>query len=135
MRKTTGIEWCTTTWNPITGCSKVSEGCRHCYAESLSLRFGWSEKPWTHPFASANVSLHPERLNQPFRWRDPRIVFVNSMSDVFHELVPFDFIDEIFRVMEACPKHTFQVLTKRPKIMANWFAWKADQSGIELYTP
>ena len=124
MSKATKIEWCTTTWNPVTGCSKVSEGCRHCYAEALSLRFGRSQKPWTHPFAMENVVLHPERLDHPFRWRDQRIVFVNSMSDLYHELVPFEFIDRVFDVMAATPRHTFQVLTKRPKQMLAWFGWR-----------
>lgn len=139
MANSTKIEWCTTTWNPVTGCSKVSEGCRNCYAEALSLRFGRSRKPWTHPFAAENIVLHPERLDQPYRWRDQRIVFVNSMSDLFHELVPFEFIDRVFDVMEATPRHAFQVLTKRPKQMLAWFEWRnqshASASGRAYESP
>jgi len=115
MGATTGIEWTDATWNPVTGCSHVSEGCRHCYAETLSLRMGWSKKPWTAPNAAENVQLHPERLRKPYSWRAPRMVFVNSMSDMFHPLVPDDFIDDCFAVMSAARDHTFQVLTKRPE--------------------
>jgi protein gp37 len=113
------IEWTEATWNPVTGCSKVSPGCAHCYAETLSLRFGRSQLPWTPRNARENVRLHPERLDQPRRWRQPRVIFVNSMSDLFHELVPDDFIRAVFEVMRDTPRHTFQVLTKRPERMAN----------------
>jgi protein gp37 len=109
------IEWTEATWNPITGCSKVSPGCAHCYAETLSLRFGRTTKPWTPANAAENVVLHPERLEQPLRWRRPRMIFVNSMSDLFHELVPVGFVEEIFAVMAIADRHTFQVLTKRPE--------------------
>jgi protein gp37 len=111
----TKISWTNQTWNPVTGCSKVSPGCAHCYAESLSLRFGWSSKAWTPENAQENVILHPERLEKPLSWRKPARVFVNSMSDLFHELVPFEFIDKVFAVMAAGRSHTFQVLTKRPE--------------------
>lgn len=111
----TKIEWATDTWNPVTGCSKVSPGCAHCYAETLSLRFGRSAGPWTPANAERNVVLHPERLEQPLRWRRPRMVFVNSMSDLFHEQVPDQFIAEVFAVMARAGRHTFQVLTKRPE--------------------
>jgi protein gp37 len=107
------IEWTEATWNPVTGCSKVSPGCAHCYAETLSLRFRWSERAWTPANAEENVVLHPERLDQPIRWRRPRTVFVNSMSDLFHELVPLEFIQQVFEVMVAAERHVFQVLTKR----------------------
>jgi protein gp37 len=109
------IEWTESTWNPVSGCSKVSPGCAHCYAERLSLRFGRSIGPWTPANASENVVLHPERLEQPRRWRRPRLVFVNSMSDLFHELVPLEFVADVFAVMEETSRHTFQVLTKRPE--------------------
>jgi protein gp37 len=115
------IEWTDATWNPVTGCSKVSEGCRNCYAEALSLRFGRSKKPWAAAFAAENVVLHPERLKQPFKWREPRTVFVNSMSDLFHEQIPDDYIGRIFRVMERTPQHTYQILTKRPERMRQWY--------------
>jgi three-Cys-motif partner protein len=98
----------------------VSDGCRFCYAEALSLRYGWSKKPWTHENAQENVILHPERLNKPRIWATPRRVFVNSMSDLFHELIPDSFIAEVFGIMADLPQHTFQVLTKRPERAATW---------------
>lgn len=112
---TSAIEWTEKTWNPVTGCSKVSPGCDNCYAETLSLRFGWSKKPWTLDNAAENVVLHPERLEQPLKWRKPAVVFVNSMSDMFHQLVPWDFLDRIWDVMAVTPQHTYQILTKRPR--------------------
>lgn len=116
----TAIEWTDATWNPTTGCSKVSPGCDHCYAETLSLRFGWSKLPWLPENAEANVVLHPERLRKPLTWREPRMIFVNSMSDLFHELVPDAYIAQVFAVMAEAERHTFQVLTKRPERMAEW---------------
>jgi protein gp37 len=113
----TGIEWTEATWNPVTGCSKVSPGCARCYAETISQRFGWSAKPWLPEHARENVLLHPERLEQPLRWRRPRMIFVNSMSDLFHELVPLDFIERAFEVMTTAEQHTFQILTKRHERM------------------
>jgi protein gp37 len=109
------IEWTEATWNPVAGCSKVSPGCAHCYAETLSLRFGRSVKPWTPENAAENVVVHRSRLEQPLHWRRPRMIFVNSMSDLFHELVPVSFVQEVFGVMAATERHTFQVLTKRPE--------------------
>jgi len=116
----TAITWTEATWNPVTGCSHVSEGCRFCYAEAVSLRRGWSTKPWTAQNAAENVVLHPERLGQPAKWRRPRRIFVNSMSDLFHERVPDAFIEEVFRVMRDEIRHTFQVLTKRPERMRDF---------------
>lgn len=84
MAPTTSIEWTQSTWNPVTGCSKVSPGCAHCYAEALSLWRGWSKKTWTPANAAENVILQERRLHQPLSWRQPRMVFVNSMSDLFH---------------------------------------------------
>jgi protein gp37 len=112
------IEWTESTWNPVTGCSKVSPGCAHCYAETLSRRFGWSRSPWTPANAPDNVILHPERLGTPLKWRRPRMIFVNSMSDLFHELVPVEFIQDVFMVMREGGQHTFQVLTKRHERLA-----------------
>lgn len=93
----------------------MSPGCAHCYAETLSLRYGWSKLPWTPENAGKNVVLHPERLNKPLTWRKPRMVFVNSMSDLFHELIPDEFIEQVFVIMARASHHTFQVLTKRPE--------------------
>jgi len=122
---TTGIEWTNATWNPVTGCSKVSPGCAHCYAERLVLtrlagRPGYPGLPWTPENAERNVVLHPDRLDLPLNWRKPRRVFVNSMSDLFHERVPDGFVDEVFAAMMLSPQHVFQVLTKRPERMAKW---------------
>ena len=111
------IEWTEATWNPVAGCSKVSPGCAHCYAETLSLRFGRSSAPWTPANAGRNVVLHPERLDVPRRWQRPRMIFVNSMSDLFHELVPVQFVAEVMQVIAECQRHTFQILTKRPDRM------------------
>jgi protein gp37 len=116
----TAISWTDATWNPTTGCSRVSDGCRYCYAETLSLRFGWSQKPWTHNNAPQNVVLHPARLRKPYSWKSPTRVFVDSMADVFHEEVPDSFIAQVFAVMADLPRHTFQILTKRPERMAAW---------------
>ena len=124
---TTGIEWTDETWNPVTGCSKVSPGCAHCYAEKMALtrltgRTGYPGLPWTSENAKANVMLRPERLALPLSWKKPRRVFVNSMSDLCHELVPDDFVVAVFAAMLLTPRHTYQVLTKRPERMRAWVA-------------
>lgn len=103
----TGIEWTDKTWNPTTGCDKVSLGCRYCYAEAITERF-----PKTFP-EGFKLTLHPERLEQPKRWRTPSRIFVNSMSDLFHEDVPFSYLQEVFSVMRQTPWHIYQILTKR----------------------
>jgi protein gp37 len=112
----TKIEWTDETWNPVTGCTKVSQGCKNCYAERtatrLAGRVGYPPAP--HQF---DVTLHHDRLNIPLRWRKPRRIFVNSMSDLFHPNVPCGFIDAVLEVIAACPQHTFQVLTKRPELI------------------
>lgn len=108
------IEWTDSTWSPVTGCTKVSPGCKFCYAERVTERFGRGK--------FTDVQLHPDRLDAPLRWRRPRRVFVNSMSDLFHKAVPDEFLDRVFAVMALCPQHTFQVLTKRPERMRSWFA-------------
>jgi protein gp37 len=123
----TKIAWTDETWNPVTGCSKVSPGCAHCYAETLALtrlagRPGYPGLPWTPENAEANVVLRPDRLDLPLRWRKPRRVFVNSMSDLFHERVPDGFIGRVFGAMSRAPRHSFQVLTKRPERMHDWLA-------------
>jgi protein gp37 len=121
------IEWTDATWNPVTGCSKVSPGCANCYAETLALtrlagRPGYPGLPWTPENAAANVVLHPDRLDLPLRWRKPRRVFVNSMSDLFHERVPDNFIRDVFLTMAMAREHTFQILTKRPERMRDLLA-------------
>jgi protein gp37 len=107
----TTIEWTDKTWNPTVGCNKVSPGCKHCYAETITKRF---HQNFPNGF---DFTLHPERLDEPRRWRKPSRVFVNSMSDLFHERMPLGFLQEIFDVMEECPQHVFQILTKRHERM------------------
>jgi len=128
----TSIEWTDVSWNPVHGCSKVSPGCAHCYAETLSRRYGQTPAPWTPANAERNVILKPHKLREPLSWRTPRMVFVNSMSDLFHELVPFDYIDRVFTVMAEADRHTFQVLTKRPDRMLAYFEHAADYMGLTL---
>jgi len=116
------IEWTDFTWNPVSGCSKVSEGCRHCYAERMDRRQMWRGRQdgfreWTAQNAEYNVRLHPERLEQPLHWRKPRRVFVCSTGDLFHEQVPDRYIAKVFAVMVQAREHTFQILTKREKRM------------------
>lgn len=117
MGSKTGISWTEATWNMVVGCSKVSPGCANCYAETLALRFGWSTLPWVEANAQANVILKPERLDLPLRWQEPRRIFVNSLSDLHHELIPDVFIDQVYAVMALAPRHIYQVLTKRPERM------------------
>lgn len=116
MADRTAIEWTQATWNPVTGCTKVSAGCKHCYAETFSER--WRGIPGHAYEQGFDLRLWPERLDVPSRWRRPRLVFVNSMSDLFHEQVPEDFIRRVFGEIERCPWHTFQVLTKRSSRLA-----------------
>jgi len=109
------IEWTDATWNPVRGCSKISPGCTHCYAETFAERFRGVPG---HPFELGfDLRLVPEKLGEPLRWNSPRRIFVNSMSDLFHDGVPDDFIVAVARVMTATPWHTYQVLTKRPERM------------------
>lgn len=114
---TTSIEWTQgldgvkgKVWNPVTGCTKVSQGCKNCYAETIAKRF-WKDRRFTE------VQFHPERLEQPLHWKKPSMIFVNSMSDLFHEDIPDNFIADIFGIMAIGKQHTFQVLTKRPDRM------------------
>lgn len=109
------IEWTEMTWNPVTGCDKVSEGCRYCYAESFARRLkAMGNGKYSNGF---ELTLHPEVLQEPFRWKKPRVVFVNSMSDLFHKDVPVDYIRDVFEVMRQNPQHVFQVLTKRADVL------------------
>jgi protein gp37 len=113
---TSKIEWTEATWNPITGCTKVSPGCAHCYAETFAER--WRGTPG-HPYEQGfDLKLWPERLTRPLRWQRPRMIFVNSMSDLFHEEIPDSFVQEVFGVMREASHHTFQVLTKRHERLA-----------------
>jgi len=113
MADKTGIEWTDATWNPVTGCTKVSAGCKHCYAEREWPRMtrlvpAYAGRDFT------DVRMHLDRIEQPLHWKKPRRIFVNSMSDLFHESVDQRFISDVFGIMAACPQHTFQILTKRP---------------------
>jgi protein gp37 len=107
------IEWTDSTWNPVRGCTKISPGCAHCYAETFAERFrGVPGHPYEFGF---DLRLVPEKLNEPLSWKKPRRVFVNSMSDLFHDKVPDDYVRQVFSVMERAHWHQFQVLTKRPE--------------------
>lgn len=107
------IEWTDETWNPVTGCIKISPGCDHCYAERLAMRLkAMGQQNYRNGFA---VTIHPHMLELPLRWKKPRRVFVNSMSDLFHADIPEQFVLQIFDVMRAAKQHTFQILTKRSK--------------------
>jgi protein gp37 len=124
------IAWCDFTWNPTHGCSRVSDGCTNCYAETISRRHGHTDHEWTNEYAAENVQVKPYKLDEPASitnpspedWSDtnlptgqhPLRIFVNSMSDLFHSQVPDEFIREVFGVMRNCPHHVFQILTKRP---------------------
>jgi len=113
MAGNSSIEWTETTWNPVTGCNKVSQGCKHCYAERMAKRLHAMGNPrYANGF---NVTLHHDLIDLPYRWKKPRKVFVNSMSDLFHEEVPLDFIKQVFKTMAETPQNTYQILTKRSK--------------------
>ncbi len=112
------IEWTEMTWNPTTGCTKISAGCKFCYAEVMSKRLhAMGVEKYKDIF---KLRIHPKELKTPYHWKKPRIVFVNSMSDMFHEDVPLEFIQKVFNVMNDNPQHTFQVLTKRPDLVLKY---------------
>jgi len=116
MGTRSNIEWTESTWNPVTGCTKISQGCKNCYAERMAKRLhAMGSERYRNKFA---VTLHPDLVEMPKRWRAPRLVFVNSMSDLFHPEIPADYISRVFRTMVECPQHTFQVLTKRSDRLA-----------------
>ena len=118
MADKTAIEWTDATWNPVTGCTKIGPGCDHCYAERFAERFrGVTGHPYEQGF---DLTLRPERLLQPVRWRRSRMIFVNSMSDLFHKRLPNAYVDQVFDVMERANQHIFQVLTKRSSRLANY---------------
>lgn len=117
--RTTKIEWTERTWNPVTGCTKQSEGCAHCYAEVMSRRLCAMGNPkYANGFKS---TTHLEALKEPFNWKKPSTIFVCSMSDLFHKDVPFEFIDKVFSVIKDTPQHNYQILTKRAERMAEYF--------------
>lgn len=120
------IEWTDATWNPVSGCTKISDGCKNCYAERIANRF------WDHPFTE--VRCHPERLSEPGYWKSPKRVFVCSMGDLFHKDVPLEFIGDVFDEMICHPRHTFMLLTKRPHKMLEFLQWygiaEADMQNI-----
>lgn len=118
MSDKTAIEWTDATWNPVTGCTKISRGCDNCYAERFSERFRGVPG---HPFETGfDLTLRPERLAQPLEWARPRMIFVNSMSDLFHKEVPTAFVDRVFDTMEKADRHVFQVLTKRSSLLRDY---------------
>jgi len=122
------IEWTDKTWNPVSGCSKVSSGCKNCYADAMFTRF---KKQWGE---FNDVKCHEDKLSEPFRLKKPSKIFVNSMSDLFHEKVPFEFIDKVMGVIIENPRHIFQVLTKRPEIAVRYFASRIAREA-ENYFP
>lgn len=118
MADGSAIEWTDATWNPVTGCTKITAGCDNCYAERFAERWrGVPGHPFEHGF---DLMLRPDRLDQPLRWKRSRMIFVNSMSDLFHKEVPFPFVDSIFDTMEEADWHVFQVLTKRSSRMRDY---------------
>ena len=117
MSEKSSIEWTDSTWNPVTGCTKVSPGCKHCYAETFAER--WRGVP-DHPYQQGfDLRLWPDRIDLPLTWKKPRTIFVNSMSDLFHENVSASFVQRVFSTMEMASWHTFQILTKRSERLAN----------------
>jgi protein gp37 len=124
------IEWTESTWNPVTGCTKISPGCKHCYAETFAER--WRGIPG-HPYEQGfDLKLWPRRLEMPLTWKEPRTIFVNSMSDLFHEDVSDWFLDSVFNVMERASWHTFQLLTKRTERFAQWSRKRFDRGATSI---
>src|SRR3990172_6936852 len=124
MGEKSSIEWTDSTWNPITGCTKISPGCKHCYAERMALRLQ-AMGQWNYR-NGFGLTLHENVLEAPLKWRKPQLIFVNSMSDLFHKEVPLDFIQKIFEVMRQAYWHRFQILTKRSERLADcspWICW------------
>ncbi|TMA29235.1 MAG: DUF5131 family protein, partial [Deltaproteobacteria bacterium] len=128
MSDRSAIEWTDATWNPVRGCVKVSTGCKHCYAETFAERFRGVPG---HPFEQGfDLRLVPEKLGEPLRWRESRRVFVNSMSDLFQEGVPIDYMAQVGRVMERAQWHTFQILTKRHERMRRLLCWRWPKGAL-----
>lgn len=119
MSQISRIEWTEATWNPTVGCTKISAGCKHCYAEAMAVRLHAMSTPgYENGF---KLTVLPDRLTEPMRRKKPTVYFVNSMSDLFHKSIPDDYIDQVFDVIVRSPQHTFQVLTKRAERMAQYF--------------
>jgi protein gp37 len=124
MAQTSAIEWTEATWNPVTGCDQVSPGCAHCYAKAFAER--WRGIPGHAYEQGFDLRLWPQRLEVPLRWRKPKTIFVNSMSDLFHEDIPLAFVEQVFKTMRSAHWHTFQILTKRHERLvelADYFDW------------
>jgi len=147
MSSSTRIEWTESTWNPTRGCSRASPGCRNCYAERFAHRLSGPGRPYEAltrstprgPRWTGEIRLVPEVLEAPLRWRKPRLVFVNSMSDLFHERIPIRFIEEVFAIMEKAHWHTFQILTKRAERLHKLYSvlpWPPNVwMGVSVETP
>ena len=128
--KTTKIEWTDKTWNPITGCTKVSSGCMNCYAEIMSIRLkAMGIDKYKNGF---NLALHENYLSEPLKWKKSHTIFVCSMSDIFHEKVPYEFVDRILDIIKQTPQHNYQILTKRAKRMNEYFSGKKIPNNVWL---
>lgn len=128
MADSSSIEWTDATWNPVTGCTEVSPGCDHCYAKTFAER--WRGTPGHYFERGFDLQLRPDKLDQPLRWKRPRRIFVNSMSDLFHDQVPDEFIGSVFDVMAQASQHTFQLLTKRHGRMRSLLLRWADEGMV-----
>lgn len=140
----TKIQWTEETWNPVVGCGKVSEGCKHCYAITMANRLAhipamadlYRDTVTVGANGKANwtgvVKVSEGSMDKPLRYRKPTMFFVNSMSDLFHDAVPFEVVDRVYDIMDACPQHTFQILTKRPERMVGYYKWKAEGNGLNF---
>lgn len=127
---TSKIEWTDASWNPITGCTKISSGCQHCYAEVMARRLcAMRVEKYKNGF---QVTLHEDCLEEPVQWRKPKTIFVCSMSDLFHKDVPFDFVDKVLGVIERTPQHRYQILTKRADRMAEYFSGRTVPRNVWL---
>ena len=133
----TRINWTNQTWNPIIGCTKISEGCKNCYAEKMAFRLTHIENTYYYgnvvkydqkkPKWNGKTYFNSSALEKPFRWKKPRMIFVCSMSDLFHESTPFEWIEKVWDVMCQTPQHTYQILTKRPERMLEFYKWLGDK--------
>lgn len=122
----TKIEWADRVWNPTTGCTKISDGCRSCYAERIAKRF-WGNRRF------ADVQCHPERLEEPLHWKKPQRIFVNSMSDLFHDDIPLEFLTDVFAIMAKAQNHTFMILTKRPERMRDIISGRLSDQFVQVF--